>query len=78
MADKFEIRFMVDEDINTIEDMALLKSAMDKATDACDCGAKGVVICQIFTNEYGMACVEGKFVNHDIASKIVKLTKAAK
>jgi hypothetical protein len=77
MSDKFRIYFKIDRDINEPEDIETLESSMEKAQDACDCGAKGVVLCQIYTNEYGIAVVEGKFVNNDVAKKIVKLTLEA-
>ena len=75
MSERFEIKFKIDREINTPEDIALLISEDAKATDACDCGAKGVVLCQVYLYENGRAEIVGKFVDYDVASKLVKITR---
>lgn len=74
MPDKFEINFGIDKNINSKEDVELLQSETAKAIDACDCGAKGIVLCQVYLNEFVHAHIVGKFINHDIAKKVAALT----
>ena len=75
MSGKFEIHFVLDKNINSKEDIKLLQSETDKALDACDCGAKGVVLCQVYLDEFGTAHIIGKFINNDVAKKVVELSK---
>ena len=77
MTERFEIKFKIDPELNTPADIALLISEDAKAKDACDCDAKGVLICQVYVYEEGRAEIVGKFVNQDVAEKIVKLTLKA-
>jgi len=69
---KFRIEFLVDEEINCASDIDLLRKAISMANDACDCGAKGIVLCQVFADkDCHHAHIVGKFVRGDIAKQTV-------
>ncbi len=72
--EKFSIVVEAPPELNEAGQESKLRAVFDMTDDACDCCAKGMVICQMFNHKTEDSfLIQGAFVRQDIAEKIIKL-----
>ena len=74
MPPKFEIVLKVNKEINTDTDLMIMEESISLINDACDCGAKGILLCQMFSApDSEHILIEGAFINSDLAAQVLKI-----